>query len=971
MPYIITEKGSKINYTPNKIANIISTIYERVYGKSVINYRSTIINKTQDVLTELSNLYGNDKDSLWQLNDIHNVIKKILQKENNIQINLQTNDLLYSANKKSSPEKEDKFYINDKFAVNPTWNISVLRDFEIDKPDDDILINLGSNIKRNTVSRKIKTGIRKVQITKRRSDWIKWLKSLAYNSEQHFSIEALEKIFNASNTTYTFNSDGWYSFIENNVFEAIKEDPRLFAFLRIIQQRKARANIIGQDWLDGSDLNIKPEEKSRKLFLLEHPDSDDIYRALWIKNIQRLAKAKKIDPRFVSERIFDLNKIANMIDPSKDILIDWRGYQYLRNGGCLWEIPEGFQWELIAYPKMKAQVSAYEPPQWTWMRLAMSLALNEKDPQSHVFDFYSMVSKLAILPSETMLREAGKITPNFLEDKSIRIDDDFDSIYGAINQAAVNTKWTGTVALDWRNIRSTGSSIRDGIRVSKGITPFLDIINMSLLSQGRPLNDNPVTSLVPIWHLETIKLLKTKENKYSNIQTVFTVSDLFMKRLFKNEKWTLFDPAFFPELKIGDELSYLKAEEASIERKKKNLQCSKTISSQKLWKRLLSALKQGQIFIVFEDSNKVYDVFPKTAPNIQGLDGVGSFPLSSDKAKEGQLNWTAWPSMAVNLVSFIDNSGKPLLDVLEKTVFTALRMMDNAISLSTKQQSFSVNHYRPICLGNIGFNDAVNKIIYMDKTDTIENPEENLLNWTSGLAEAWAMAVISGDQQLCKERGAAPAFLENNKDVFTFNPIESINLLRFRRNNSLRINLKTNTSWDSIISQLKNNGHRFTSRSCWAPFKSLAAIAGVSPGGIGSVSPIEFIEDITGKERLIPTPLLFKRALKEPSKIKSYNKCLKYPMNINRWDSEIREIAFPNQQTWRKLMEQASLVRPWIDQGVSLTLPLGLNIEKLNILLQEAWWSGLNVVRFELNQINNQEEDTESLDITIEQIENE
>lgn len=948
MPYIKNARGVKEKYTSVKISTKISEVYFYMYGKKAIQYRSKVIDMTKRVYDRLCEDFGGDETSEWQLSTIRNYIEK--------EIKQKTDDTIHKTFVLLNPPIIEKVVKNEdlldystrnvlgNFEIDPVWNIVVEREFIEYIPDNnESLVDLGIKVKeKNNTNRNIKkkkTGRQKIQISKRRSEWILFWKQLGLTTEKVFNVEVLERIVSREDRTYTFDSEGWWIFWENAIFEAIKEDPRLFVLLRIAQQRKVRACLTGQDWLDGTGLNQKSEETLNSLYLLDHAEKNDLYRLLWKENMKRLVEDKQIDPKLTE--VFNLDKLAVFIDPSRDSLIDWRGYQYLRLGGCLWDIPGDYNWNIVTYPGLKTLKGAKEPPQWTWMRLAMALSLEEKRPWDYVLDFYNQFSQLAIIPSESMLRQAGRKYANFLEDKSIKVEDKFESIYEAIHQAAVGTKWTGTVSMDWSKVRAIGSPVKNGVRKSRGILQFAKTINESLLAQNRTTDDKPVTMCLPLWHLEVIKLIKDKDSEIPNIQSVIYISDLFMKRLMNNESWTLFDPVFFPELQKGGEAAYLEAESLIEERKKIYKGCAKKISSQKLWARLLNNLRNGSHSIVFEDSNKAYNIFPHIAPGITGLDGVGLFPMP--ETKDNLLSTIKWPSMAVNLLKCVDSKGMPQLDKLNEIVTLTLRMMDNAINLSLKDEDTITDEFRSICLGNIGFYEAIDKIL-----ENQEDDKATVLNrWVSGLTEAWSISLMIGDQALVKERGPAKAYKKYKDDFEVFDPVRNMEKLKNIRSGALRLNIKPNPVWANLNKQAESSGYRFINKSCWAPFKNMAGIAGVSPGGIGSLQPVENIEDEKGISRWIPTPLLLGKCFSTPDKIKDYNKSMKQPDISRVWEQSIKEVAYPNEENWKSLMEQASLIRPWNDQGVSVTLPIGLPINRLNILIQEAWWYGLNVIRFE------------------------
>lgn len=963
MPYIKNTRGSKIKFVATSIASKLSEVFFYVYGKSAITQRAKIIELTGKINKRLSFELGSGDNVEWKLSDIRAITEKELKRH--------ADELIVNAFillnppvvEKKKPTNDEEIHFKTSFSqfdIDPVWSFVYEKEEIIkEKSNTNVLNQFGNDIKskhkKAVVSNK-KT-LKRVTIQKRRSDWIKWWGTLASSISESFSFKVLENVVSRDDKPYTFDSNGWWEFWENAIFESLKEDPRIFPLLRIAQQRKIRAALVGQDWLDGTGLNQKEEERENKfLYLLDHPESNDLYRLLWKENMKRLDASGLLDKKIME--VFNLDKLAVFIDPIRDRLIDWRGYQYLRLGGCLWDIPKNYNWNITIFPGLVTSYNAKEPPQWMWMRLAMALAVKEENPWAYVMDFYNQLSKLAIIPSESMLRQAGRVNPNFLEDKATRIEDKFESIYEGIHEAAVGTKWTGTVSMDWSKIRSVGSPVRNGARKSKGIMQFSKAINEALLAQNRGTDDKPVTLSLPLWHMEVLKLIKHREDELPHLQSVIGIPDLFMKRLRNNESWTLFDPVYFPELNGNNENAYLLAESKVLERKKINKECVKVINTHKLWKRLLSSLNKGMHSIVFTDSNKGCDIFPTVAPGATGLDGVGLFPLPL--SDDGELKWIKWPSMVVNLVRCVDSKGMPQLERLNEIIGLSLRMMDNAINLSLKSDDQVTSDFRSVCLGNVGFYEVIDKII---KKEPEENRHKVLKKWMEALTEAWSIAVIVADQNLAKQRGVAKACITYKSDFRVFDPKKNMEALKIMRDGALRFSIKPNEVWDKLNKQVSEKGSRFITKNCWAPFNNLAAIAGVSPGGIGSLKPIEKIEDEKGNPRWVPTPLLLNHCTNDSDNIKEYAKCIKKPLNYNVWNENIKQLSHPKEESWRNLLEQASIIRPWNDQGISVTLPLKLSLNRLNILLLEAWWHGLNVIRFDQPLVTKESGITDEIDI--------
>lgn len=961
MPYIVNRKGLKVRYSPTKISEKITQIYNYLYNdKSTVYYRSEIILLTDNIIKKIKSRYGEEDSAKWEIEGIEEAIIEELKAHKNPDV-LKSYLLIFPPVKKKeivtfTPEEiadssSRNTFLHQAFEIDPVWSVQIENNEVQVFEEEEVLDDFGVTIRSNTFKKpKEKKIAKKHFLEKKRSEWFAWFRTISKETNYDINLSLLEKVAAVEDKSYSFDSSGWYSFWQDVIFEAMKYDPRLFALLRLIQYKKNLSHLIGKDWLDGSGLNQKESENIRKHPLLTHAESDDLYRLLWKKNIERLLKENKL-----YKPIGDLNldKIALYLKPERDLLVNWQGVQILKNGGCLWRIPDNYFWKTNLFRDLHTENRAVEPIQWVWMRLALSVSLLEKNPEEYIKKYYDLFSQLIILPSESMLRQAGSKAPDYLEDMATRLEDRFETIYESINTAAIGTKWTGTVSIDWSKVRAVGSPVNEGVRHSKGIMQFAKMMNEAMVAQNRTGEDKPITISLPVWHKEILKFIKEKENILPRLKGVINISDLFMQRLFKNEDWILFDPAFFPDV-YRSNAHYLEAEKDFDLKKKQHPQSIYKIKALKLWNRILKGLKEGRYTIVFEDSNEAFDILPDLAPSVTGLDGVGSFPLPLSNSERKSLPWVSWPSAAVNLVHCIKNNGEPDLEKLSDYVYLALRLLDNALTITANKEDKETLIYRSVCLGNVGFNEALNEILYnKEKFSYDENITEK---WISGLSEAWGLAVLTADQALAKERGVAPVFEKALPYTRFYNPSESLELLKKKRQGNLNVSLDKNEIWEKITTTIKGKGYRFVNRSCWAPFQNIAVIGGVSQGGVGTVYPVNTVEDERGNERWVPNPGLLRRCVKDPDNISKWSLCLKHPTLPRMWEENIRKQAKPDAETWRSMLDMAKRVRPWNDQGVALTLPVGMSLDQINLLMTEAWWGGLNVVRFE-KQIDDNERD--------------
>src|SRR5699024_9598318 len=182
--------------------------------------------------------------------------------------------------------------------------------------------------------------------------------------------------------------------------------------------------------------------------------------------------------------------------------------------------------------------------------------------------------------------------------------------------------------------------------------------------------------------------------------------DLFVKRVVDEAEWTLFSPDDVPDLHVltgrAFEEAYVRYEAKAAAGEISNY---KTISAVTLWRKMLSILfETGHPWFCFKD--------PCNLRSPQQHRGVVH---SSNLCTEITLNTSAGKEIAVcnlgsiNLPQHIDNGE---LDVakLEKTINTAMRMLDNVIEYnyySVKTARDSNLRHRPVGMGVMGFQDAL------------------------------------------------------------------------------------------------------------------------------------------------------------------------------------------------------------------------------------------------------------------------
>lgn len=752
-----------------------------------------------------------------------------------------------------------------------------------------------------------------------RSHWIRFWKSLP---KKHIPWEVWEKhIASLGLDQKHLSPQDWWLFWQDAIDTCMVKDPRVHELRRALHERQKRAAITNQSWLEGTELWYQ----DAPLKLENTPTGQVWYKRLGVEHLKKVF-AFTLQHDHLPVVDWDWQMLHRALKPERDGQISWRAWQYFDEAGALWgRLPVWSTGE-------KPHPDATEMPQWAMMRVAMHMAYLEGNPANatqNALELYEQISRQFLIPSAAIWREAGKEHPHFFEDAAWWVDDKFLDIQKVIYSNAVDTVWTGTVSSTWNHVRSKNAPVRAGRRKSTGVNDFLRTIDAHMKAQGRMGEERPVTTLLPCWHLDVEEFISLRHEDAQRLQTTLLVTDLFMQRVAENSTWSLFDPSVYPEVTQGKE-GYLQAEKNISERKKKHPQAHRTVQADKMWKKLLNLMRLGSPFVTFEDSDLAYAVSDQH-PLVHGLDGVGAFSVFEPHESQH----LSWPSMAVNINAMMSEEGEPLLEEWRETLTWAFWMAERVYEANADQLSEATLNSRPLCLGAVGVYEAIQKA-----TISNNNPEDVGI-WVSKISEAWGALITMVDQVFCQKHGPAPIWF--NQKVETFHPHRNYEKLKRMRGGGVGV-----PQPPEQISELYNEikAHRYSVRTVWAPFKQLACWAGVSPGGFGTLFPVEWVMDEKRVWRLTPTHFL-NDVLYKDKHPETFGEVFAHPENPSKWPTYVRKMAVPDMEEWKVRLKHASLVRPWVEQGVSLTLPSGMPVGQLSILLQQAWWMGMSSVRFE------------------------
>ena len=632
-------------------------------------------------------------------------------------------------------------------------------------------------------------------------------------------------------------------------------------------------------------------------------------------------------------REFDLEKIANAIDHTRDNQFTYLGLQTL------------YDRYFIHCDDVR-----YELPQVFFMRVSMGLALEEENREERAIEFYKLLSSFDYMSSTPTLFNSGTKRPQLSSCYLTTIPDDLDGIFSAMKDNALLSKWAGGLGNDWTPVRAMNSYIKGTNGKSQGVVPFLKVANDTAVAvnQGGK-RKGAMCGYLETWHLDIEEFLELRKNtgderrRTHDMNTANWVPDLFMKRVEQNKNWTLFSPGEAPDLHdlVGKAFED-KYEEYEEKAERGEMGQHKSVPAKELWRKMLTMLfETGHPWITFKDSC-----------NLRSPQQHAGVIHSSNLCTEITLNTSAEKEIAVcNLgsVNLANHMKDGALDEekIKNTVSTAIRMLDNVININYYSVDTAKNSnfkHRPIGLGLMGFQDA----LYLQD---ISYCSEEAIEFADKSMELISYNAIHASTELAKERGAYESFEGSlwSKGIL---PKDSIEILAENRGSEyLNVDRSETLDWESLRKKVVKDGMRNSNVMAIAPTATISNITGVTQSIEPTYQNLYVKSNLSGEFTIVNPHLV--RKLKELdlwddvmiNDLKYFEGSLS---EISRIPDEIKKLfstAFEVEPKY--IVESASRRQKWIDQAQSLNLYIGnADGKKLDITYRMAWYSGLKTTYY-------------------------
>jgi len=657
-------------------------------------------------------------------------------------------------------------------------------------------------------------------------------------------------------------------------------------------------------------------------------DMETRYAAYFPQFIEKGIKAELLDPELAK---FDLQKLGKALKASRDLQFGYLGLQTLYDRYFL-----------------HVRGTRIELPQAFFMRVAMGLALREKNKEERAIEFYDVLSSFDFMSSTPTLFNSGTLRSQLSSCYLTTVADDLEGIYDAIKENALLAKYAGGLGNDWTPVRALGSHIKGTNGKSQGVVPFLKVVNDTAVAvnQGGK-RKGAVCSYLETWHLDIEEFLELRKNtgddrrRTHDMNTANWIPDLFMKRVMENAEWTLFSPSDVRELhdKFGKsfEEAYLRYEDKAA---RGELKLFKKIPALQLWRKMLSMLfETGHPWITFKD--------PCNIRSPQQHVGVVH---SSNLCTEITLN-TSHDEIAVcnlgsvNLVAHMTENGLDFAK-LRKTISIAMRMLDNVIDINyyavDKARNSNLRH-RPVGLGIMGFQDCLHKM-------RVPYASQEAVEFADRSMEMVAYAAYWASTDLAEERGRYASFPGSLWDRGVL-PQDTLDLLAAERGGYVELDRSATLDWEALRGRIRKHGMRNSNCIAIAPTATIANIVGVSASIEPTFQNLFVKSNLSGEFTVVNEYLvadLKAAGLWDEVMIAD----LKYfdgnLARIDRAPAGLRRLyatAFEVEPKW--LVEAAARRQKWIDQSQSLNIYMaGASGKKLDDTYKLAWIRGLKTTYY-------------------------
>jgi len=511
----------------------------------------------------------------------------------------------------------------------------------------------------------------------------------------------------------------------------------------------------------------------------------------------------------------------------------------------------------------------------SWRRIAKALAAGEETPADWEDTFYSALEDFKFLP-------AGRITAGAGTERSVTlfncfvmgtIPDSMGGIFDGLKEAALTMQQGGGIGYDFSTIRPKGADVKGVAADASGPISFMDVWDAmcrTIVSAGARRGAMMATLRCDHPDIEDFIAAKSDPARLRNFNVSVLVTDPFMDAVKSGGSWDL----------VFEGKVY------------------KTVDAQDLWNKIMRATydyaEPGVIFIdrINAMNNLAY------AETIAATNPCGEQPLPP---------YGACLLGSINLARLVwypfEDKAHVCETQLEELVTTAVRMLDNAITVSKfplPAQAEEAANKRRIGLGVTGLADALLMV-------GARYGSEEAARLTEQWLRAVARAAYRASVQLAAEKGAFPLF---DQDKFLASGAMA-------------------TMDEDVRDEIAEHGIRNALLTSIAPTGTISLYAGNVSSGIEPVFAYAYTRKVLQKD-----------GTRTEEEVVDYA--------VQMWRDKFGDADLPDHFVNAQTLAPSDHVRmqaaaqKWVDSSISKTIncPEDISFVDFKSVYMEAWDSG-------------------------------
>ena len=701
----------------------------------------------------------------------------------------------------------------------------------------------------------------------------------------------------------------------NASVQNIKEDTEYDIVAKRLLLKTVYRNVV-RDFEPDDDINV---------FILKH-------KASFISFILDNVATGKLHPHMKEK--FNLQVLADTLSIERDELFQYAGLDGLIN----------------RYLMKSNDQRPVETPQYFFMRIAMGLSYNEKNPTEMAQKFYARMSRHEYIAGGSTNLSAGKINPALSNCYLLEIHDDMGHIAKSVSDVMLLSKGSCGIGASLTKLRASGSPLRSSSGgTSTGPTPFAKIIDTAIRAiQRGGKKKGALCFYMENWHLDFPEFLEWKQNAgddYMRMRTANTavfISDEFMNRVNAGMDWYMFDPIDVPDLNelYGKAFGNRYAEYAKMADEGK----------MRVFKKVPAKEQFRQILVSLQTTSHPWLTWKDTI-NLRALNNnTGTIHMSNLCTEiclpQNRENVAVCNLASLNLSAHIRNKEVSWAR-LEESVRLAVRQLDNLIDINVlpiAEAAKSDRENRAIGLGVMGFADTIEQL-------GMSYDSEHAWDFADRIFEFISYMAIDESANLAAERGSYKNFIGSEWSKGKV-PIDSIKTLEADRGRELtvsKVSKHKGLNWDILRAKVAK-GIRNATLMAVAPNANIGLLAATTPGIDARFAQVFSRNKISGKYLDVNHNLvkdLKNMGIWENVKdlIIEYQGDISEIAGIPQHIKDIYKTSFSTSPY--AVIEVAARAQKWIDQALSRNMYLETrDVDETMKIYNTAWEKGVKTTYY-------------------------